>query len=196
MPTDARGDVPHDAPVDASPGVPPEIAVDVARDSLADAPIEASVDSTPDVGPVDACAWFPDGISCADPGAGDSCADALAVPWCDGVVLTGDTCGAADDFTLEAGCGLPGTPDRVYVIDQNLLACGCLGCPTYQFTATPGFIYEIRFFNEIYGGCSTQVGDCGSGFGLSGGCTYTHLLIVEKADGGCGPYTVLVDFTC
>ena len=190
-PADAPVDVPIDMPIDLPAEVvtdsTAEAQADLALESPVDAPADVPIDSLPDVGPADACPWFPDGISCAD---------ALPIPWCNGVVLSGDTCGAADDFSLEAGCGLPGTPDRVYIIDQNLLACGCPGCPTYGFTATSGFIYEIRFYNEFYGGCSTQVGDCGSGFGLSGGCGYTHLLIVEKADGGCGPYTITVDFFC
>ena len=202
VPVDGARDAPIDVAADLRADVPGDVALDaiVPADVPAETPL-ADLGPT-DVGPVDigsdadGCGAppFPDGVSCTDPGAGDSCADLTTIPWCDGIVLTGDTCGAADDFTLS--CGVAGTADRVYVLDQNLGACGCLTCATYQFAVTPGFIYQIRLYNELYGGCSTFEAGCGTGFGLGGGCGYTHLLVVERADGGCGPYTVTVSFYC
>jgi hypothetical protein len=103
----------------------------------------------------------------------------------------GDTCGG--DNTLDLGAGAPGcsvpvtpgTPDVFYQVRTRPAGS------SYVMRLTPGF--AMQFVPSICsgnGGC----GPFGDGtFSIGGGGGTTWYFAVERSDGGCGPFTMMVE---
>jgi hypothetical protein len=106
-----------------------------------------------------------------------------------GGTFTGTTCGQSDKFTPE--CSTVGTPEAVFHLPDLNAAGGSHG---FTFTLTPGFIVS-HVANDL-SSCGDTV------FAASNQTCYTSgvsigvlwscgaWFIVEKAGGGCGPFTL------
>lgn len=75
---------------------------------------------------------------------------------------------------------------------------GSAGCFDYGISTTPpGFVVEYVPFAEGFGGPGLGGGSCGPDWlGVEGGCgEHVHYVLVERADRGCGAFTLTVTAT-
>lgn len=187
---DGYGDTGDAAATPSDGALPDRFGVVDASAVSDDAPDLVDAASLPDARPIPA---LPDATPFCDINAVvDSCSAVdltdSSLPLCPGV-YTGNTCDGTDAF--EPSCGTAGTGDLAVPLRQGVTM---ETCPTYSFSVTPGFVYSLPLNIDLMGCPGTEIA-CGGRYCLSGGCGGTHLLVIEKSDGGCGEFELTVDWS-